>query len=187
MHVLGRGARHRRASPSDVTRLRKTNRRRARWRRAARRRARFARSRNGAPRRVPAPFPTRPFGFAAPNSTGRRVLAAPSAARARVKPLKVHRQVRQSPKGRFFSSARRPNKQTWHNPLAESRFSVSGSWKKSAPFGISDFWTRLSTFFFSKFSRWWEVGGSTVEKPNLGSDVARGRAGTRLAEKKNHD
>ena len=110
-------------------------------------------------------------------------LPGPSAARARVKPLKVHRQVRQSPKGRFFSSARRPNKQTWHNPLAESRFSVSGSWKKSAPFGISDFWTRLSTFFFSKFSRW-EVGGSTVEKPNLGSDVARGRAGTRLAEKK---
>jgi len=77
VHVRGRRARHRRAPPSDVTRLRKNNRRLARrWRRAARRRARFARSRNGAPRRVPAPFPTRPFGVAAPNSTGRRVLAA---------------------------------------------------------------------------------------------------------------
>ena len=77
VHVRGRRARHRRAPPSDVTRLRKNNRRLARrWRRAARRRSRFARSRNGAPRRVPAPFPTRPFGVAAPNSTGRRVLAA---------------------------------------------------------------------------------------------------------------
>lgn len=105
VHVRGRRARHRRAPPSDVTRLRKNNRRLARrWRRAARRRARFARSRNGAPRRVPAPFPTRPFGVAAPNSTGRRVLAA-LRPRACVTPTKVHRQVSlfsQSPGSTLF-------------------------------------------------------------------------------------
>ena len=86
-------------------------------------------------------------------------------------------------KGSLFLVRASPEQTDVAQPAGRVPILCICSWKKSAPFGISDFWTRLSTFFFSKFSRW-EVGGSTVEKPNLGSDVARGRAGTRLAEKK---
>lgn len=192
VHVRGRRARHRRAPPSDVTRLRKNNRRLARrWRRAARRRARFARSRNGAPRRVPAPFPTRPFGVAAPNSTGRRVLAA-FRPRACVTPTNESSPPSQSlltvPRFDAFSRPRvartdRRGTTRWPSPDSLYLASIPDEFRRVL-FGLQNsvFWTRL--FFFPEFSAW--VGGSTVEKPNRGSDVALRCAGGRDWLKKNH-
>ena len=193
VHVSGRRARHRRAPPSDVTRLRKNNRRLARrWRRAARRRARFARSRNGAPRRVPALFPTRPFGVAAPNSTGRRVLAA-LRPRACVTPTNESSPPSQSlltvPGSTLFLVRASPEQTDVAQPAG--RVPILCIWLASIPdefrrvlFGLQNsvFWTRL--FFFREFSAW--VGGSTVEKPDRGSDVALRCAGGRDWLKKNH-
>lgn len=60
------------------------------------------------------------------------------------------------PVRRFFSSARRPNRQTWHNPLAESRFSVSALGKnppllESPIFGLD---SRLPFFPNSPAGKW---------------------------------
>lgn len=86
-------------------------------------------------------------------------------------------------KGSLFLVRASPEQTDVAQPAGRVPILCICSWKKSAPFGISDFWTRLSTSFFSKFSRW-EVGGSTVEKPNLGSDVARGAPGRDWLKKK---
>ena len=161
-HVRGRRARHRRASQRRHSIAKKQPPTRASMapRRATPRSLRSLPERRTSPGARPVPYST----VRSRRSEQYRPPRAGRLSAARV--CEVHKRkftaksvsAHSPPVRRFFSSARRPNRQTWHNPLAESRFSVSGFDTRRISTGFV--WTPKlrfldSTFFFPNSPRGW--------------------------------